>query len=92
MNRWVVPVSVVAILAVVGLVFLLRGPVAAALRSRAERKERDRVRREAFERSKDLVGLLLQDPFLAREVHARLSEELKSSREAFEAEIETGRR
>lgn len=80
MNRWVLPVFVVAVLTVVGLVFLLREPVAAALRSRAERKERDRMRREAFERSKDLVGLLLQDPFLAREVHARLSDELKAAR------------
>lgn len=81
MNRWIIIVGIAAIVATVVIVGMVHGPVAKLLSARADRKERERARREAFERSKDLVAMLLQDPFLARGVLTRLEEELGDDRE-----------
>jgi hypothetical protein len=55
---------------------MVHGPVAKLLTARADRREREKARKEAFERSKDLVAMLLQDSFLARDVLTRLEEEI----------------
>lgn len=81
MNRWILILAGAAIVATVIVVAILKDAVSAAVSARADRKERERARREAFERSKDLVAMLLQDPFLARGVLTRLEEELEPDAE-----------
>lgn len=79
MSRWLITLAILIVVALLLFVVIVRKDVVTILRERSARKERDRVRNEAFTRSKELLQFLLADPEVARLVRDGLTRELPPS-------------
>ncbi len=76
MSRWIAILIALSIAAVIVFVLAVKSDVVILLRERAARRERERVRKEAFLRSKELLQFMLADPDVARLVRNALVREL----------------